>query len=221
MHKIEVRLKSHLPDPVGRGLVKDIQDMGINSVSDVRVVDVYWLDAFLAPEKVESVARTLLADTVTQDFRIDQNTAEEDAAKGYKVVEVAYNAGVTDPVRDSVMKAIRDMGILNVRAVAIAKRYLIRGEVSQVELDTLAGRLLMNPIVQHVVNEELNQFPENPQYTFEYIKVPFLNASLEDMEKARKQFGFTPQEFEVILDYFRKAGRDPIDVELETLAQTW
>lgn len=221
MHKIEVRLKSHLPDPVGRGLVKDIQDMGINSVSDVRVVDVYWLDAFLAPEKVESVARTLLADTVTQDFRIDQNTAEEDAAKGYKVVEVAYNAGVTDPVRDSVMKAIRDMGILNVRAVAIAKRYLIRGEVSQAELDTLAGRLLMNPIVQHVVNEELNQFPENPQYTFEYIKVPFLNASLEDMEKARKQFGFTNQEFEVILDYFRKAGRDPIDVELETLAQTW
>ena len=57
MHKIEVRLKTHLPDPAGRGLVKDIQDLGINSVSDVRVVEIYWLDAFLAPEKVENLCR--------------------------------------------------------------------------------------------------------------------------------------------------------------------
>ena len=56
MHRIEVRLKSHLPDPAGRGLVKDIQDLGINSVTDARVVDVYWLDANLAPEKVELIA---------------------------------------------------------------------------------------------------------------------------------------------------------------------
>ena len=53
MHRIEVRLKPHLPDPAGRGLVKDIQDLGINSVTDARIVDVYWLDANLAPEKLE------------------------------------------------------------------------------------------------------------------------------------------------------------------------
>ena len=29
MHRIEVRLKSHLPDARGLGLVKDIQDLGI------------------------------------------------------------------------------------------------------------------------------------------------------------------------------------------------
>ena len=43
---------------------------------------------------------------------------------------MAYNPGVTDPVKDSVMKAIKDLGILNVRAVATAKRYLLRGEVT-------------------------------------------------------------------------------------------
>ena len=41
MHRIEVRLKTHLPDPVGRGLIKDVQDFGINSITDARVVDVY------------------------------------------------------------------------------------------------------------------------------------------------------------------------------------
>ena len=43
MHRVEVRLKSHLPDARGAGLVKDIRDLGIETVSNVRVVDIYWL----------------------------------------------------------------------------------------------------------------------------------------------------------------------------------
>ena len=40
MHRVEVRLKSHLPDARGLGLVRDIHDLGITTISDVRVVDV-------------------------------------------------------------------------------------------------------------------------------------------------------------------------------------
>jgi len=111
MHRIEVRLKSHLPDPSGRGLVKDIQDLGISSVEEARVVDVYWLDANLAPEKLELICSSLLADGVTQDYRYSKNGKMNNGDKDFKVVEVAYNAGVTDPVKDSVMKAIKDLGI--------------------------------------------------------------------------------------------------------------
>jgi phosphoribosylformylglycinamidine (FGAM) synthase PurS component len=45
MHRIEVCIKKHLPDSAGQGLVKGISDLGINNVTDVRVIDVYWLDA--------------------------------------------------------------------------------------------------------------------------------------------------------------------------------
>jgi phosphoribosylformylglycinamidine (FGAM) synthase PurS component len=222
MHRIEVRLKTHLPDPVGRGLIKDVQDFGINSITDARVVDVYWLESNLAQDKLELIAGSLLADKVTQDYWYGQTVPVDDRAKGYKIVEVAYNAGVTDPVKDSVMKAIRDLGIINVRAVATAKKYLLRGEVTPAELDIIASRLLVNPIVQHVVNEEASQFPESPQYTFEFIKVPFMQASSEEMEKVRKDYGFSRTEFAAITEYFRvKEKRDPSDVELETLAQTW
>jgi phosphoribosylformylglycinamidine synthase subunit PurSL len=219
MYRIEVRLKSHLPDPAGRGLIKDIQDMGISSVTDARVIDVYWLEANLMPEKVQLICSGLLSDSVTQEYCL----ADEPVNPGedYHVVEVAYNAGVTDPVRDSVMKAIKDLGIPNVRGVATARRYLLRGDITQEELDTIASRLLVNPIVQHVVNEQVSPFTENPQYTFEYIKVPVLNTSQDNLEKARRQYGFSEAEFKNVVDYFRKAGRDPIDVELETLAQTW
>jgi len=221
MHRIEVRLKPYLPDPAGQGLVKDIQDLGINSVTEVRVVEVYWLESNLSPEKLELICRSLLADKLTQEYFYDQSGKAEDESNGYQVVEVAYNAGVTDPVRDSVMKAIRDLGISNVRAVATAKRYLLKGDINNGELETISNRLLVNPIVQHVVNEEITQFPENPQYTFAYMKVPIEGSSRSELEKTRKQFGFSEKEFQSIVDYFQKAGRDPVDVELETLAQTW
>jgi phosphoribosylformylglycinamidine synthase II len=222
MHRIEVRLKTHLPDAAGRGLIKDVQDFGINSVTDARIVDVYWLEANLAQDKLEMIAGSLLADKVTQDYWYGQTEAVDERAKGYKVVEVAYNAGVTDPVKDSVMKAIRDLGVPNVRAVATAKKYLLRGDVTPAELDIIASRLLVNPIVQHVVNADSAQFAESPQYTFEFIKAPFMQGSADQMEKIRQDYGFNLKEFAVITEYFRvKEGRDPSDVELETLAQTW
>jgi phosphoribosylformylglycinamidine synthase II len=219
MHKIEVRLKPHLPDPAGRGLVKDIQDLGINSVQDARIVDIYWLDANLAPEKLQQIAVDLLSDKVTQDSWYGQTDPVDET--GYKVVEVAYNAGVTDPVKDSVMKAIKDLGIPNVRAVATAKKYLLRGEINQSELDIISSRLLVNPIVQHVVNEMITQFPDNPRYNFEFVKAPIIGLSSEELEKVRKQYGFSENEFKAIVEYFTKEGRDPIDVEMETIAQTW
>lgn len=221
MHKIEVMLKPHFPDPDGRSLVKDIQDLGIHSVTDVRVVEVYWLDSHLAPEKLELICSNLLADSVTQDYWYGQTAHADETSQGYKVVEVAYNAGVTDPVKDSVMKAIKDLGVMNVHAVATAKRYLIRGDVSKTELDTIASRLLVNPIVQHIVDKEITQFPESPQYEFISVKVPILDVSKDKLAETGKQFGFSNEEFQSVLDYFRKEGRDPVDVELETLAQTW
>ena len=51
MHRIEVSLKSHLPDARGLGLAKDIRGLGVTTVSSVRVVDIYWLDADLTPDQ--------------------------------------------------------------------------------------------------------------------------------------------------------------------------
>jgi phosphoribosylformylglycinamidine synthase len=222
MHRIEVRLMSHLPDPAGKGLVKDMQDLGIHSVNDARVVDVYWLESNLAQDKLELIAGSLLADKVTQDYWYGQNEATDDAGNGYQIVEVAYNAGVTDPVKDSVMKAIKDLGIPNVRAVATAKKYLLKGVISPAELEVISARLLVNPIVQHVVTGDMTQFPDNPQYDFKPVKVPLVKASKNELEKARSQYGFSEKEFEKIVDYFQnKEMRDASDVEMETLAQTW
>ncbi len=214
MHRIEVCLKRHLPDARGLGLVRDIHDLGITSVSNVRVVDIYWLDADLTPDTLDLVCRRLLADPITQEYQFrGLPSPEGEAGTGYHTVEVAYNAGVTDPVEGTIIKALKDLGVAEVRAVKTAKRYLIEGQLDKPQLDAICRKMLVNPIIQHVVQQEPVGFPENPRYEFALKEV--------DIRQVGQQFGFTEDELQAILAYFQKQGRNPTDAELETLAQTW
>ncbi|MEE9398948.1 MAG: phosphoribosylformylglycinamidine synthase subunit PurS, partial [Dehalococcoidales bacterium] len=245
MPKVEVSLKGHLPDAGGLGLVKDIHDLGITGITGVRVVDIYWLDADLTPDELDLIGRALLADPVTQEYQVltipadskedlkGQGTLKDnlslypyqagpDSEGGVdgqsRTVEVAYNAGVTDPVEDSVLKAIRDLGLGGVRAVKTSKRYLIAGQLNEPQLDIICGRLLVNPIIQHIVRQEQFEFPGNPRYEY---KLEEINIAAGDKAELSKRFGFTADEFQAITDYFHRQRRSPTDVELETLAQTW
>ncbi len=220
MHRVEVRLKPHLPDARGVGLAKDIHDLGITTVSDVRVVDIYWLDANLTPDNLELICHHLLADPVTQDYFLSAPTdIQNEVDIQSHIVEVAYNAGVTDPVEDTVMKAVRDLGVAGVRGVKTAKRYLINGQLDTRQLETICSRLLVNPIIQHVVKSEQFIFPKNPEYTFRLNQIAIGDEA--KLGETRRHFGFTDDEFQAILAYFREQGRNPTDAELETLAQTW
>jgi len=222
MHRIEVYLKRYLPDARGLSLVGDIRDLGITAVSDIRVVDIYWLDADLTVDRLELICQNLLADAVTQEYRYSRGPRGEDEVKaGCRVVEIAYNAGVTDPIEASVMKAVRDLGIENVRPVKTAKRYIIEGQLDEYQLEVICRKLLMNPIIQHVVRQESIIFPENPQYRFELERIGILKPSEVGLARIRHQFGFTNDELQVITAYFHKQSRNPTDAELETLAQTW
>jgi len=230
MHRLEVFLKPSLPDARGLGLVKDIADLGITTVSDARVVDIYWLDADLTPEQGDLIGGYLLSDPVTQNYRSfalaagdgwSAPGAQEGPGGQPYIIEVSHNPGVTDPVESTVMKAIKDLGVTAVNGVKTARRYLIHGQLDEAELDTICSRLLVNPIIQHVVAAGQSVFTENPQYAFTLNEVGILGMGPAQIQEARQQFGFSDDEFKVILDYFQQQGRNPIDAELETLAQTW
>jgi len=254
MHRIEVRLKPHLPDARGLGLVREIHDLGITTVSNVRVLDIYWLDADLSPDRLDLICRSLLADPVTQEYQYFTPAIDvkgnlkgdiKESVKGRSpfttnpspspyqgegdtggevnnqshTVEVAYNAGVTDPVEDTILKAVQDLGITGVRGVKTAKRYLIQGQLDAQQLETICNRLLVNPIIQHVVQTEKSIFPQNPEYRFRLNQVDILDEA--GLGEVRKQFDFTDDELQAIIAYFREQGRNPTDAELETLFQTW
>ncbi|MDP2919517.1 MAG: phosphoribosylformylglycinamidine synthase subunit PurL [Dehalococcoidia bacterium] len=219
MHRIEVRLKPHLPDARALGLVKDISDSSIKTAQSASVTDVYYLDARLPKAQVEAICRELLADPVTQDYAYDAPVGETES--GCHDIEVAYNAGVVDPVEESVMKAIRDLGITSVKAVKTAKRYIISGRVTAKQMEEISSKLLVNPIIQHTIPAGRYRFTKNPRYHFKLVEIDLLKASKSELAELRKQFGFNDLEFDAILDYYKQQNRNPTDVELETLAQTW
>ena len=223
MQIIEVTLKSHLPDARGQGLVKDIQDLGITSVTDAHVDDIYWLNSELPTDQLERIGRDLLADPVTQDYLCYTPSGKretERAGKDLYRIETTNNPGVTDPTEDSILKAIRDLGI-DIKAVKTAKRYLIEGKLTKQQLDNICFRLLINPVIQHVVTEEKYGFVEPPQYKFKLNHVDILHATREQLNGLKRSFNFSDEEFQAIIAYFRQQGRNPTDAELETLFQTW
>jgi len=220
MHRVEVYFKKQLTDARAQGLIKDINDLGIKDLSDVRVFDVYWLDADLKIQELELICQSLLADPITQQYNFNSHSLAQ-KEEDFFSVEVAYNAGVVDPVEETAMKAVLDLDIKSVRAIKTAKRYLLKGNLKQAEIDIICSRLLVNPIIQHIVQTEPVAFPEIPQYSYELKHIDLLGADKAQYSTIAKQFGFSDDELRAIKAHFTGLGRNPTDAELETLAQTW
>jgi phosphoribosylformylglycinamidine synthase len=215
VHLVEVSLKGHLPDARGLALARDIADLGISSVRGVRVVEIYRLDGNLKSPDLERICRRLLCDPVTGEYRYDPPAAK--ITDGAVAVEVAYNPGVVDPVEATILKSILDLGIKGVRGVRTAKRYLLEGNPGGSEVGEISSKLLVNPIIQHVVRAEDGVVHPAPQYHFKLEGIDLAKSP----EALARRFGFSQEEFAEIRAHFGRLGRNPTDAEMETLAQTW
>ncbi len=227
MWKIEIKDKPGVFDAAGEGVKKDILDLGISGVEEVSFAQVYFLEGSLERADVVRVCEALLADPVTQEYHLLEAGHERAAREGARVVEVAYNPGVMDPVEESVRKGIADLGLAGADTVKTAKRYYLKGTFSEAHLKTVCEKLLYNKTIQHIV--DLSDAAAQPHalkpagYQFKLTVVDLLGASDAALEKISKdgQLYLNLAEMRQIQGHFRKIGRNPTDCELETIAQTW
>jgi phosphoribosylformylglycinamidine (FGAM) synthase PurS component len=118
-YRIEVKEKDGFYDAVGESVKKDIAELGLGKkVRDVKFICVYLVEGDIGEADVKRIAEDLLVDPVTQHYSFKGPVAREE---GFKPVEVAYNPGVMDPVEESAKKAIRDLGIPDVKDFRTAK----------------------------------------------------------------------------------------------------
>lgn len=222
MFRIEVSVKPGFPDPEGDRLEKDIRDIGIGTVEQVRVSDVYLLDGQLDEAEMGKIGRELLADPVVEDFLWGKGPLSSIEQTGAHVVEVAYNPGVADPVAGSVSKAIRDLGIATVTSVKTARKYSLWGGLSEELLQSISNKLLVNNLVQHVVTKSEVVGLPSTIYKLALTTVDLLGLDDDGlMELSKDRLWLNLSEMRCIKDYFSRLGRNPTDVELEALAQTW
>jgi len=219
-HRIEVALKPGRPDGAGDAVVADAKHLGVAGIASCRTVRVFVLEADWGAPEARRAAAELLADPVVDAFKVDGPVLDE---AGASVVEIVRRPGVMDPAAASIAKGL---GLLKlpVKSVRTARKYVFRGPAGQKELRQLADKLLANAVIEETVfGTPQPAAPAQVGYEFKERLVPIREASDEALaELSRKmQLYLNLAEMQAIREEFRRLGRDPRDVELETLAQTW
>ncbi|MFH1478896.1 MAG: phosphoribosylformylglycinamidine synthase subunit PurL [Candidatus Omnitrophota bacterium] len=226
--KIEIYNKRGVFDPFGSGVKKDILDLGINSVKQVTQSRVFIISGNVSKEDVDRIAGELLIDPITQNYRLLEKSKLKE--QGARVVEVAYNPGVMDPVEESTIRAIKDLGIYSVDSVTTEKRYFIKGDLTDSEFKVICEKLLYNKVIQHVVTKTQEGYggqarhkTQVEDYEFKLVTVDILSADDRKLKKISKdgQLFLNIREMKEIKKYFKALKRNPTDCELETIAQTW
>ncbi len=214
------------PDLLASAVKGDVADLGLADRLDVAAARGYLIEGPISREEVELLARELLADrvverTVVAEVRDPALNQPPDGTP--TLVHVLPKPGVMDPVAQSAQDAIGDFGI-QVDAVRTLKKYWL-AELPDATLGTLCTRILANDAIEQVVLGPLNfdHLQVGTPYQFELLTVPIRDLSDEQLGKLslEGQLYLSLPEMQTIQRHFRDLGRDPTDVELETLAQTW
>ncbi|MDP8266606.1 MAG: phosphoribosylformylglycinamidine synthase subunit PurL [Candidatus Aceula meridiana] len=226
--RVEIKDKESVFDAAGESILKDIEDLGIRSVENVNVEQIFLINSQASAAQIQKICKQLLVDPIVQDYTCSQKAAPTRVkSKNIKVIEIAYNPGVMDPVEESTLKGIRDLGIANVTSVRTAKKYLLHGKPTPKELNIIVSRVLSNKLIQHVVQPDAKKAKKvSSSKKKEKVQVHLVELlSASDRELIRLsgegQLFLNFNEMKAIQKHFTKLGRNPTDCELETIAQTW
>ena len=186
----------------------------------------FLIQGDLSRRQIQLLADELLSDPVVERAVVapvgDEVLAELPAGMSW-MIHVLPKPGVMDPVAQSALGAIGDFG-MKAQAVRTLKKYFVGG-IGEDKLAALCWKVLANEAVEQVVIGPLRmeRLELGAPYTFKLVTVPIRqmdDAQLERLSREGQLF-LSLAEMQTIREYFRGLGRDPTDVELESLAQTW
>lgn len=173
------------------------------------------------------------------------NTEGVEKPKFDWAIEIGFLPGVTDNIGKTTKQMIEDhlkIKFSDFEDVYSSQVTLIEGELSEAEVQNIAASLY-NPLIQRVHIKSLMEYRKIGGMDFVAPKVSIagnkkvseidLNIVDEELEKigregimgedglTRGPLALNIDYMRTIRDYFAKHKRNPTDIELETLAQTW
>jgi len=221
--RFEVLNRSGFSDVQGNSVLEDIRELGIGSVEAVQSAKVFLIEADFDDDFARRVAKELLSDAVCEEYYVGRSKAPAGLAKA-TLIEVHLKSGVTDPVAGSVMAAIGDMGV-RVENVRTARKYVLLGEISKSQADMIAKKVLANDCIEDVIigDEAEPPSPHLKPYELQIVHWPIRDLdddALTALSKKKDLF-LNLVEMQTIQKYYEQLAKEPTDVELEAIAQTW
>ncbi|MBN1395641.1 MAG: phosphoribosylformylglycinamidine synthase, partial [Pirellulales bacterium] len=199
----------------------------------------YLIQGDFDREQIERIARELLSDPVIERTVVARVGDQLLTGKGDSPIfsarklgqslsdaawiHVLPKSGVMDPVAQSAIEAIADFG-LKAEAVRTLRKYAVAG-LSEERIQLLCDKVLANDAIEQVIVGPLRfeRLEVGSPYEFKLVTVPIRemdDAALERLSRDGQLF-LSLVEMQTIQKHFAGLERDPTDVELETLAQTW
>ena len=221
MFRVEVFVKSGVRDSLGECARQQFLLFGAKGISEVKFVKCYEFDGLPNRESAETIAKRLLVDEIIEEYTLDGVLRQAQGANG-QVLEVRYLPGVFDEVAESLAHAIPDLGIPIPIRVETVRKYVIEGDISRDELLRLAARAIYNPVIEEIGAHAVRS--EASAYVFEGPKtVELLSLDIEALRLLSRNavLSLSDEEMLTVQKHFSEKGREPTDVELETIAQTW
>jgi phosphoribosylformylglycinamidine synthase subunit PurSL len=219
IRRIDVRCRQSA-DPAGAQVRRQIADMGL-AVGPISTTRIFLLDTDADAPGIRRIADELLADPIVETADVFSGSIDD---AGRSRIEVHLKPGVMDPVAASTEMAIGDLGV-GVRQVRTGRAYIFDTALDQPTLQRIADRVLANGVVETVYFEPFcpPAFAAAPDQPKTLRRIELRNLDDTQLTKLSREghLFLSLQEMRAIQEYFRRQEREPTDIELETLAQTW
>jgi phosphoribosylformylglycinamidine synthase II len=226
--EIDIHPIAGLPDREAERVASIAAELGIAKNLTIHSARGFLLESeSLTLAQAEQLANELFADGTVERAMLAQVGDEKLVASPNgadpALLQVLLKPGVMDPVAQSAEAAVRDFGF-SLTALRTLKKYWISG-ASQQQLDAISSRILANDAIEQTVAGPLpfSRLQIGSEYQFRLRTTPL--KDLDDaglMRLSREgQLYLQLAEMQTIQKYFAELRREPTDIELETLAQTW
>jgi len=239
IHRIEVHYKQ---DPRLISRTDRIRSLGI-PVDKLHLIDVYIIVTNSRDFSRGELSRigSQLINPVVQEYNVDTAT---DAVFDY-AIEVGFLPGVTDNIGTTAKQTIEDYYSIVFQegeSVYSSQLFLMCGNLSEDSLQKLMATL-SNPLINRIHIRTFEEYknkgmdPYVPSVRLhELPTAEKVDLELDDRDLARLgkegildfatgqrrgPLALDLPQLRTIREYFLKKGRNPTDVELESLAQTW
>jgi len=211
-HRMTIR--SIDPDPRVRELAVGAAALGLDPVDSLQIADLVHVDADLDDTHLQQL-HSLLVDPLLQMGSWNEPSG--------RAIEIGLLPGVTDTGADALRFAATTLGV-DVEHAATGLRVEFDDEADEDAVRTLVERLLVNPIIERWAPGLLEPARPGVEAATTAATVVAIRGLDDDglaVVSASRSLYLDPEELIVIRDHFEQVGRDPTDVEIETLAQTW
>src|SRR3989338_10458627 len=200
------------------------------NIEQVFLVDVYTIKKDLNQNQLKEIASSL-TNPVYQNFNINKSTLVN---KFTWAIETGFLPGVTDNVANTVKEIIKDqlkIKFIGDEGVFSSQLFLVNGKFDEKDIIKVSQDLI-NPLIQRVhyksqkkyLSEGMDRIaPQVNLTSANQVNMVNLNVSDEQLMaiSSRGTLALDLTYMKTIKNYFKKLGRNPTDIELESIAQTW